>query len=52
MNSCAPATFARFPAPQQEALAEQLLRQELKEDLVLPTFEEWREQSSQLPLFR
>ena len=45
-------TFARFPTPQQEALAEQLLRQELKEDLVLPTFEEWREQSSQLPLFR
>jgi plasmid replication initiation protein len=34
-------TFERFPAQQQEALAEQFLRREVRESLGLPSLEEW-----------
>lgn len=44
--------FDRLPAPQQEALALQFLRQEVRESIGLPGLEEWSGDREQLVLFR
>ena len=40
-----------FHPAQQGVLAEQLLRQEIRRELALPTFEEWQQQRKQFALF-
>ncbi|MFL6463243.1 MAG: replication initiator protein A [Bryobacteraceae bacterium] len=43
--------FDSFHPAQQGVLAEQILRQEVRRELILPTFEEWQQQQEQFPLF-
>lgn len=43
--------FRQMAAQHQEVLALQFLRRDTREDLVLPTFQEWCEQKHQLNLF-
>lgn len=43
--------FAHLPPRQQVPVAEQFLRQEIRETLVLPAFDEWCESTEQLRLF-
>ncbi|MBV9224689.1 MAG: replication initiator protein A [Acidobacteriaceae bacterium] len=43
--------FDSFHPAQQGVLAEQILRQEIRRELVIPTFDEWRRQREQFPLF-
>jgi hypothetical protein len=40
-----------FHPAQQDVLAEQLLRQEIRRELTLPTFEQWQRQRKQFALF-
>ncbi|HWQ57254.1 MAG TPA: replication initiator protein A [Bryobacteraceae bacterium] len=44
--------FAALSPIQQEPFAEQLLRREIREALLLPSFEEWCRQKDQLDLFQ
>jgi hypothetical protein len=43
--------FARVTPDQREKLALQLLRKELREELQLPSLEEWIQSKSQIELF-
>ncbi len=43
--------FRQMAAQHQEALALQFLRRDTREELVLPSFQEWRDQKPQLNLF-
>jgi hypothetical protein len=43
--------FARVTPDQREKLALQLLRKELREELQLPSLEEWAQSKSQIELF-
>jgi hypothetical protein len=50
-NSKSDALFRRVPAAQHRNLAMQLIMKEIRENLVLPSFEEWQTQNSQINLF-
>lgn len=43
--------LSRVPVGQREDIALQILKKELKEELQLPSFEEWRESRNQIELF-
>jgi hypothetical protein len=43
--------FDSFHPAQQGMLAERILRQELKKEMIIPTFEEWQNQQGQFELF-
>lgn len=44
--------FRRVPAAQHRNLAMQLIMKEIRDSLVLPSFEEWQSQNSQIDLFQ
>ena len=44
-------SLRRVPADQYRNLAMQLIRKEIRENLVLPSFEEWQSQNAQIDLF-
>ena len=44
--------FRRVPPAQHRNLAMQLIMKEIRDGLVLPSFEEWQSQSSQIDLFQ
>jgi hypothetical protein len=50
-NTLSDEVFDSFHPAQQGVLAEQILRQEVRRELILPTFEEWQQQQEQFPLF-
>jgi hypothetical protein len=43
--------FDSFHPAQQGVLAEQILRQEIRRELAIPTFDKWQHQREQFPLF-
>jgi hypothetical protein len=45
-------SFRRVPTGQHRNLAMQIIRKEIRDSLVLPSFEEWQSQNSQIDLFQ
>jgi len=44
--------FRRVPVDQHRNIAMQIIRKEIRDSLVLPSFEEWQSQNSQIDLFQ
>ena len=51
-NSKSDSFFRRVPPVQHRTLAMQLIMKEVRDGLILPSFEEWQSQNGQIDLFQ